>query len=192
MLQDSKSSKLTLIVDDECPIRTILAQALRLAGYRIRVVETGEETFELFARDHEQIGLVIYDWNRPDISGEKVVAEIARINCNVPIVVSTGSGASAHLSTLYPTIVAQLLKPYDLRNVLRELGEYHCIPRPYLRENHRRPFEKPGWGYPGPGHSLETGRSSGLRRSSSRWNLYCDRTGQKVKRKGGPISLLQR
>lgn len=124
MPPEPKSSKLVLIVDDECSIRTILTHALRLAGYRAAVAESGEEALALFEQRHDRIGLVICDLNLPGISGEQVISELTRIDSAVPVVVATGSGWDPALRKLYPTVVEQLMKPYDLEAVLSVLREH--------------------------------------------------------------------
>ncbi|MBI5805364.1 PAS domain S-box protein [candidate division TA06 bacterium] len=79
-----------LIVDDEDMIRTIAAQILKTAGYRVQTCVDGQEAVELYARDHGSIDLVIMDMVMPKLDGREAFAKMQKINPKVKVLLSSG------------------------------------------------------------------------------------------------------
>ncbi len=79
-----------LIVDDEKNIRSGLARALELDGYRAFLAADGQEALNVM-RD-EEIDLVIADLKMPRISGEELLRRVVDQYPTVPVIILTGHG----------------------------------------------------------------------------------------------------
>ncbi|MCG8478707.1 MAG: sigma-54 dependent transcriptional regulator [Spirochaetales bacterium] len=79
-----------LIVDDEKNIRSGLARALELDGYRAFLAADGQEALHVM-RD-EEIDLVIADLKMPRISGEELLRRVVDQYPTVPVIILTGHG----------------------------------------------------------------------------------------------------
>ncbi|MDO9026461.1 MAG: response regulator, partial [bacterium] len=79
-----------LVVDDEDMIRTIAAQILKTAGYRVQACADGQEAVELYAKDHSRIDLVIMDMVMPRLDGREAFAKMQKINPKVKVLLSSG------------------------------------------------------------------------------------------------------
>jgi two-component system response regulator AtoC len=80
-----------LIVDDEEPMRHLLAVFLRERGYEVRAAANGEEALrELAARDHD---LVLSDLRMPRMDGLALLAEVRRLHPDVTFIVMSAYGS---------------------------------------------------------------------------------------------------
>jgi CheY-like chemotaxis protein len=114
-----------LLVDDYKPIVEILLDFLSGEGYVVEVARDGEEALAHIRADPPD--LLLLDLKLPRMSGEEVIAELARSQLQIPIVIVT---ASIPLPTWHPPPdVAEVLeKPFDLEDLL-VLVERFC-PQP--------------------------------------------------------------
>ncbi len=80
-----------LVVDDVAAMAEQYAYDLRrLGGYRTRVATGGREALDVLAE--EPIDCVILDLEMPGVDGFDVLREMRERNCDVPVVVYTGTG----------------------------------------------------------------------------------------------------
>ena len=79
-----------LIVEDERPMRTALADALAAEGYRVLTAENGETGLEKALR--EQPDLVLLDVMMPRLDGFALCAELRKVRNRVPILFLTAKG----------------------------------------------------------------------------------------------------
>jgi PAS domain S-box-containing protein len=61
------TAPVALVVDDELPIRELLARLLSRRGYEVHVAETGEAALSM--NHHDRLGLVLCDVRMPGLSG---------------------------------------------------------------------------------------------------------------------------
>jgi DNA-binding response OmpR family regulator len=100
--------RLVLIVDDEPDLVDSLAMALE-GSFNVRTALNGKEALEVIER--EPIDAIILDLMMPVMSGEELIAELARREIKVPVIVASAS-----------------------RNVearCKEMGIEHCLQKPY-------------------------------------------------------------
>jgi len=71
-------------------IRTIAAQILTTAGYRVQTCADGQEAVELYAKEHRNIDLVIMDMVMPKLDGREAFAKMRKINRKVKVLLSSG------------------------------------------------------------------------------------------------------
>ncbi|MDY7219120.1 phosphate regulon transcriptional regulator PhoB [Denitrificimonas sp. JX-1] len=86
------TSKTVLIVDDEAPIREMLAVALEMAGYDCLEAENAKNAHALVI-DH-QPDIILLDWMMPEVSGLELARRLKRetLSAEIPIIMLTARG----------------------------------------------------------------------------------------------------
>ncbi len=81
--------KTVLIVDDEAPIREMIAVALQMAGYQCLEAENAQTAHALIV-DH-QPDIILLDWMMPEISGLELARRLKRepMSAEIPIIMLT-------------------------------------------------------------------------------------------------------
>jgi DNA-binding response OmpR family regulator len=79
-----------LIVEDERPMRTALADCLAAEGYRVLTAENGE--VGLKKATHEKPDLILLDVMMPRLDGFALCTELRRLNIRTPILFLTAKG----------------------------------------------------------------------------------------------------
>ena len=111
-----------LIVEDEAAIHELLAYNLKAEGYRVRIVETGEEVHP--AISDEMPDLVLLDWMLPDLSGIEVCRLIrARHETkSLPVIMLTARGEeSERLRGLATGADDYIVKPFSVMEVMARI-----------------------------------------------------------------------
>ena len=111
-----------LLVDDEQPILSVLAQSLLARGYTVRTASTGEDA--VLELTESVPDLMLLDINLPDITGWEVLRRMAPADRErVPVVVFSASPLSPRrLEEFRPAGV--LVKPFPIDALLRLVGEF--------------------------------------------------------------------
>jgi two-component system chemotaxis response regulator CheY len=65
-----------LVVDDSRAMRMILSRTLSESGFEVAQAADGQAALDTMAREGASIGLVLLDWNMPQISGIEVVEKL--------------------------------------------------------------------------------------------------------------------
>ena len=65
-----------LVVDDSRAMRMILSRTLTESGFEVVQAANGREALEIMDREGASIGLVLLDWNMPEITGIEVVEKL--------------------------------------------------------------------------------------------------------------------
>ncbi len=83
------TSKTVLIVDDEAPIREMIAVALQMAGFQCLEAENAQKAHALIV-DH-QPDIVLLDWMMPEVSGIELARRLKRepMTAAIPIIMLT-------------------------------------------------------------------------------------------------------
>jgi two-component system, cell cycle sensor histidine kinase and response regulator CckA len=97
------STERILVVDDEDAARGLIQTVLEHFGYRVLLARSGLEALELFARQSEDVDLVILDLTMPVMNGAKVLPKLRAIRPSVPIVVSSGYDKNEALQQCEPS-----------------------------------------------------------------------------------------
>jgi CheY-like chemotaxis protein len=79
-----------LVVDDEEWARVLTQRFLTLKGHTVLAAASGHEALATFRR--ERVDLVITDRAIPDLSGDRIAAEIKRLSPSTPVIMLTGFG----------------------------------------------------------------------------------------------------
>jgi hypothetical protein len=119
------NSELVLVVDDEAPIRTVVARVLKSAGYRSIEARDGTEGVSRFVEHMHEIKLVITDVMMPHMDGVGLLRAIRALDPSVPVVATTGAGGPRNLDTLRALGVSGLLnKPFRKEDLLNEVARH--------------------------------------------------------------------
>jgi two-component system, OmpR family, response regulator MprA len=118
-----------LVVDDDRALRDVLRRALTLAGYEVRLSETGAEALADVAGGVPDA--VVLDIGLPDIDGLEVCRLLRRDGNRVPVLMLTARDAvSDRIDGLDAGADDYLVKPFDIdelkariRALLRRAGE---------------------------------------------------------------------
>src|SRR6185369_6697587 len=84
------SSARILVVEDELPMRTALADVLSEEGYRVLTADNGELGLERALADKPD--LILLDIMMPQLDGYAVCTELRRLQNPVPILMLTAKG----------------------------------------------------------------------------------------------------
>jgi DNA-binding response OmpR family regulator len=105
-----------LIVEDEQPLRKLIARNLAGRGHSVREAATADEA--LAAVRAELPDLILLDINLPDRTGWDLLRELRALGISVPtIVVSAVNVSPSRLAEFRP--LAHLPKPFPLDSLLR-------------------------------------------------------------------------
>ena len=112
------SEKIILLADDELMLGDLLAELLETNGYSVLKVTSGKEVLRILTEEIK-VDLAIIDYNMPEMSGLETIAEIRKLNLNIPIILSSGSMWVENDSELAKYhINSQIQKPYEFETML--------------------------------------------------------------------------
>ncbi len=101
---------LVLLIDDEEPVLTVVADMLRGFGYEALIAASGREGIETFRRHRQAVDIVILDLTMPDMGGEEVLRHLLHEPSTAKIILSSGYDESKLLENY--AIHGYLQKPY--------------------------------------------------------------------------------
>jgi DNA-binding response OmpR family regulator len=110
-----------LIIDDEPPIRELLAQIARRAGFAVDTARDGVEALEMMAQKDYTIAIV--DLMMPRLSGYELVQKISTLKPRPTVIVATAL-TNSDVATLDDSMVRRVIrKPFDIHAVAQALVE---------------------------------------------------------------------
>jgi len=102
------------VVEDDAPIRTLIAEVVKLQGHEVLEAANGAQAIDLAASG--QPDLVLVDWVLPDISGTEVILELRRQGLTGPVVMLTARSAKMdEVVGLEVGADDYITKPFDSR-----------------------------------------------------------------------------
>ena len=114
--------RVALVVEDEAPVRRVLARALTRAGWRVLAAETAESALEMLGgpgdSPESQLSVVISDVVMPGMDGPALVRAVRRICPDVPAVLVSGYAEPVLRQDLAAADIAFLAKPYATAELL--------------------------------------------------------------------------
>jgi len=105
-----------LVVDDDPGILAIAQRALSAHGYRVLTAGNGVEGVACFRKNQADIRLVLMDMTMPQMNGLTALQHIRSLDAQVPVLLSSGYGASAAVHSSQFSGV--LMKPYTFTDLL--------------------------------------------------------------------------
>ncbi|MCF6247824.1 MAG: ATP-binding protein [Desulfobacula sp.] len=113
-----------LLVDDEEAILTIEKQILKRLGYRVISRTSSIDALEAFRADPAKFDLVITDMAMPNMSGDKLSAELVKIRADIPILLCTGfSETMSEEKAASLGIKGFLFKPISMKDFSQKIHE---------------------------------------------------------------------
>jgi two-component system cell cycle sensor histidine kinase/response regulator CckA len=114
--------RVVLVVEDEEPVRRVLARALIRAGWRVLAAETGESALEMLGGPKDspesQLSVVISDVVMPGMDGLALVRAVRVRYPNVPAVLVSGYAEPVLRQELTAQDISFLPKPYATAELL--------------------------------------------------------------------------
>jgi len=118
------SEKIILLADDEPMLGDLLTELLETNGYSVIKVTSGQEALKVLTEEIK-VDLAIIDYNMPGLSGLETIAEIRKLNLDIPIILSSGSlWANQESEFLKYQINGQLNKPYEFEAMLATIRKF--------------------------------------------------------------------
>jgi signal transduction histidine kinase/ActR/RegA family two-component response regulator len=110
-----------LVVDDEAPVRTVVAQILMRAGHTVDQASDGMDALAQSA--HARWDLIISDMTMPGLDGPSLIAQLRANGIVTPVVLMTGRVDSDGLAYAQGSdTVSVLAKPFDRTTLLATVG----------------------------------------------------------------------
>jgi PAS domain S-box-containing protein len=111
--EHSSKGMRVLIVDDEIPVRSLIADMLKDGGHTVIGAAGGREGLRIFKERWREVDLVLLDMVMADIDGFDTFQELRRIHPGVKVIVSSGYTADGKIEALIGQGAKGLLqKPY--------------------------------------------------------------------------------
>ena len=110
-------------VDDEASVANFLCELLEHAGHHTTVFNDPESALEWLDGHTETVDLVISDQTMPRVTGIELAARVAAMRPAPPVILCTGYGQDA-AGEMHPGIAAVLPKPFEIRELLREVDRH--------------------------------------------------------------------
>jgi DNA-binding response OmpR family regulator len=110
-----------LLIDDDQLLSTAIARALHTAGYDVEMANDGKSGLAKFMAAERPFDVVVLDWLMPGISGEDVLAELRRLQPDLPIVLLSGFGMERTPSE--DELVIRSMKPASLSELRAAIGK---------------------------------------------------------------------
>ena len=111
------------VVDDEASVANFLCELLEHAGHHTTVFNDPESALEWLDGHTETVDLVISDQTMPRVTGIELAARVAAMRPAPPVILCTGYGQEA-AGEMHPGIAAVLPKPFEIRELLREVDRH--------------------------------------------------------------------
>jgi two-component system chemotaxis response regulator CheY len=108
-----------LVVDDSGLQRKLIIQIIRKAGFENEVLEAcdGQEAIQKLGTNYQDIGLVLCDWNMPNMSGGEFLEGVGKVPqvAKIPFFMVTSEGTDAKIKEAYekhPLLSGYIVKPF--------------------------------------------------------------------------------
>jgi CheY-like chemotaxis protein len=113
------SGELILVVDDEPSVRYITKRTLEAFGYRVATAADGAEAVACYARQGDDVAVVLTDMTMPIMDGPATIRVLRKMNPQVRIIGASGLDARGQVTGM--ELLHFLPKPYAADLLLRML-----------------------------------------------------------------------
>ena len=105
-----------LVVDDDHGVLAIARRVLSTHGYRVLTAVNGAEGVACFQQNQAEVRCVLMDMTMPQMNGLDALQRIRKLSASVPVLLSSGYGASAAVHS--SEFTGMLMKPYSFDELL--------------------------------------------------------------------------
>ena len=103
-----------LVVEDEEPLRKMVAIMLKRLGFTALEAKDGVEALEVFGQHQSEIKLVITDLTMPRMNGWETLTALRKLQPDIPVILASGYDKAHVMSGDHPELPQALLpKPYN-------------------------------------------------------------------------------
>ncbi len=120
-----------LIVDDSDLERELLMEVLRGSGITNDFLQarTGEEAIQVLGTRYKEIGVILLDWQMPQMSGMEFMEAVVKVPqvAAKPIIMVTASGTEENkkkASSVNPNLAGYIVKPYTPEALVAVIKKY--------------------------------------------------------------------
>jgi two-component system chemotaxis response regulator CheY len=113
-----------LVVDDSKAIRMIIAKTLRELGYEVREAANGKDALSVMAAENNTVGLVLADWNMPEMNGFELLTRLRQepaLASLVVVMVTTETEMQHMASALAAGANEYVMKPFTKAILVEKL-----------------------------------------------------------------------
>ena len=120
--EELAGSATIMLVDDEQLVRDTTSRALRIFGYRVVEMRSGDDALKYF--ENATVDLIIMDLNMPGMSGQEFFLNLRKSSPEIPVVIASGflNGVDELMQSETPPLEC-IAKPYSPIELLRRLQE---------------------------------------------------------------------
>ncbi len=111
--------KKILVVDDSGVQRKMIIQIIQKAGFQNPILEAGDgaQAIQTLATNFQDVGIVLCDWNMPNMNGLEFISAIAKVPAVacIPVVMVTTEGTAdkiAEAKAANPNLAGYIAKPF--------------------------------------------------------------------------------
>ncbi|MCO4782143.1 MAG: response regulator [Candidatus Cloacimonetes bacterium] len=111
-----------LVIDDEEILRIVTKGILESHGYQAILCSNGQEGIEQYKKYKDDVSIILLDLNMPNMNGNEVYLELMRLNCDIPILISSGYKEDPNLTDLLSKNNCTFIqKPYTLHQLIHTI-----------------------------------------------------------------------
>jgi signal transduction histidine kinase/ActR/RegA family two-component response regulator len=118
--QSAGGSEHILMVDDEPAIIKAVSKMLTRLGYKVTSQTDSVKALEIFKKQPDQFDLVLTDLTMPQLTGEKMAAQIIELRPGIPIILCTGFSASTTKEELLTAGITTIVNKPIVKEKLAE------------------------------------------------------------------------
>ncbi len=112
-------SETILIAEDDEMVRSLAKEMLENAGYKVLIARDGNEAVSVF-RAADAVDMLLLDVIMPGLGGHEAMAEIRKLNPDVPVLFSSGYSENAiHTNFVLNDGLMLIQKPYSSNQLLK-------------------------------------------------------------------------
>lgn len=115
-----------LAVDDSRIMRRLISGAIEVLGYEMLEAGNGVEALEVLEKSHEEIDLILLDWNMPEMDGFTALQKIQEDERfkNIPVMmVTTESERENMVKAIQAGAKNYLSKPFTQEDLTSKIAE---------------------------------------------------------------------
>ncbi|HSH37843.1 MAG TPA: ATP-binding protein, partial [Chthoniobacterales bacterium] len=135
----TRAPQTIMVVEDEEMLRDLAVHILSSEGYNVLAAKDGLEAVEMFAKQRDEIGLVVCDLGLPRLGGHEVFLKMKETKPGVRAIVASGYLEPAMRSEILKAgVIDTIQKPYDFRDLIAKI--HSVIGNPQSEDDHPQLF----------------------------------------------------